>query len=190
MGGVTKKKKEGHQRSFATRCYRWPTVPARHGTGTVGTASSRAVPRSAVVSRLWHGHGPTTACRAVPRGTGGTIVLSRGGRRADVGARLHARRLGAEGGERTAAACATASGAAAYATAARQELRAASAVGGGGLRSGGEGRSCGGFGHQGEEQRRRGQELEAAAAGVERGGSGEERKKIRVFMFLWAVGCR
>jgi hypothetical protein len=78
-----------------------------------------------------------------------------------------------------------------------QEMRAASAVGGrssdvggGGLRSGGEGRSCGGFDHQGEEQRCQGQELGAATAGVERGGSGEERKKIRIFMFLWAVGCR
>jgi hypothetical protein len=178
---------------------------ARHGTGTAGTAGSRAVPRSAVVPRLWHGHGPTTApsCRAVPRGTGGTIVLSRGGRRADVGRRLHARRLGAEGGEQTAAACATASGAAAcattsgaaaYATAAGQKLRAASAVGGGDLHSGGEGRSCEGlrrFGHQGEEQRRRGQ-LGAAGGGCW-GGERRKwggRKKIRVFMFLRAVGCR
>jgi hypothetical protein len=67
---------------------------------------------------------------------------------------------------------------------------AGAATSGGGLRSGGEGRSCGGFDHQGEEQRCQGQELGAATAGVERGGSGEERKKIRIFMFLWAVGCR
>jgi hypothetical protein len=130
-------------------------------------------------------------------------VLSRGGRRADVGGRLHARRLGAEGGEQTAAACATASGAAAcattsgaaaYATAAGQKLRAASAVGGGDLHSGGEGRSCEGlrrFGHQGRSSGVGGSwERRAAAAGVERGGSGGGRKKIRVFMFLRAVGCR
>jgi hypothetical protein len=122
--------------------YRWPTVPAR-----ARLARLAVVPCLVVPSCRGCGTGtcPTTApsCRAVPRGTGGTIVLSRGGRRADVGGRLHARRLGAEGGERTTAACATASG---------QELRASSAVGGrscdvggGGLRSGGEGRSCGGL---------------------------------------------
>jgi hypothetical protein len=127
-----------HVPTLRTLTYRWPTVPARHGTGTVGTvgtASNRVVPRSAVVPRLWHGHGPTTApsCRAVPRGTRGTIVLSRGGRRAGVSGRLHARRLGAEGGERTTAACATASGAVAYATTAGQELRASGAGTAGGF---------------------------------------------------------
>jgi hypothetical protein len=65
-----------------------------------------------------------------------------------------------------------------------QELRAASAVGGSGLHSGGEGRSCRGL-------RPSGGGAAASGAGVgsggcwggERGGSGEERKKIMVLCF-------
>jgi hypothetical protein len=165
---------------------------ARHGTGTVGTASSRAVPHSVVVPRLWHGHGPTTApsCHAVPRGTGRTIMLSRGGRRADVGGRLHARRLDAEGGERTAAACATTSGAAACAMASGRRptqrrrsrscgrLRPSGAATCTAAARAGAARGFGGSAIRGRSSGVGGSwERRAAAAGVERGGSGGGEKE-------------